>query len=76
MTLAGMVISIEVVDVIARDPDLPIGIIDHEVTAVSEMSVMIGMIERAVSHEIRVDQETRNAARVEAPSRRKRELHL
>ena len=76
MTHAETATSIEVVDVIARDQDLLTGIIDHEVTDVSEMSVMIGTIGRAASHEILVGQERRNAAKAEAPSQRKKALHL
>jgi hypothetical protein len=76
MTLAEMAISIEAVDAIARDQDLPTGIIDHEVIDVNEMSVTIGMIGKAVSHEIRVGHERRSAAKAEAPSQRKRVLHL
>jgi hypothetical protein len=76
MTHAVTVISIEAADVIARDQDLLIGIIDHEVTDVSEMIVTIGTIGRAASHEILVGQERRNAAKAEVQSQRKRVPHL
>ena len=76
MIHAETVISIGVVVVIARDQDLPIGIIVHEVTDASEMSVTIGTIERAASHEMPVGQERRSAAKAEAQSQRKRALRL